>query len=334
LFTLETIKTIMANITRILAVSLIVLAVLLGIFAWSLSRRPAAPVPQIVQGQASFPVVVAARDLPVGKSIDADALTLRMAPSRGAGEFADATGLVGRVPLVAITANTPLSEANLTTGLADAIAPGERAIAVRVDEGNAVGNRVRPGNFVDVFFMLKRDMSAGPGTDAEVGATQARLLLSRVRVLSFGDATLPGTSDATDATDAPANAANTPRSAGARTAVLAVRTADIDALTLAEGAGRLVLALRNPADTDTAEPLAMAPLLASIRMSNDGASRAAAGLSLEALAGAQAARPARPSAMPPLPAMPSLPAARAPRVQAVSNDLELIRGARREKVAY
>jgi len=331
LFTLETIKTIMANITRILAVSLIVLAVLLGIFAWSLSRRPAAPVPQIVQGQASFPVVVAARDLPAGKSIDADALTLRMAPSRGAGEFADATGLVGRVPLVAITANTPLSEANLTTGLADAIAPGERAIAVRVDEGNAVGNRVRPGNFIDVFFMLKRDMSAGPGTDAEVGATQARLLLSRVRVLSFGDATLPGTSDAADA---PANAANTPRSAGARTAVLAVRTADIDALTLAEGAGRLVLALRNPADTDTAEPLAMAPLLASIRMSNDGASRAAAGLSLEALAGAQAARPARPSAMPPLPAMPSLPAARAPRVQAVSNDLELIRGARREKVAY
>ena len=125
------------------------------------------------------------------------------------------------MPLVAIAANTPLAEANLTTGLADAVAPGERAIAVRVDEGNAVGNRVRPGNFVDVFFMLKRDMSAGPGADAEVDATQARLLLSRVRVLSFGDATLPGTSDAADAA---ANAANAPRSAGARTAVLAVLT--------------------------------------------------------------------------------------------------------------
>jgi pilus assembly protein CpaB len=331
LFTLETTRTIMANITRILAVSLIVLAVLLGIFAWSLSRRPPVPVPQIVQGQASFPVVVATRDLPAGKPIAADALTLRMAPSRGTGEFDDATGLVGRVPLVAINANMPLSEANLTTGLADAIAPGERAIAVRVDEGNAVGNRVRPGNFVDVFFMLKRDMSVGLGTNAEVDATQARLLLSRVRVLSFGDATLPGTSDATDAAPNPANA---PRSAGARTAVLAVRTADIDALTLAEGAGRLVLALRNPADTDTAEPLAMAPLLASIRSSNEGASRAAAGLSLEALAGAHGERSARPSAIPPLPVVPSVLAARAPRVQAVSNDLELIRGAHREKVAY
>ena len=322
----------MANITRILAVFLIVLAVLLGIFAWSISRRPPAPVPQIVQGQPSFPVVVATRDLHAGKPIDADALTLRMAPSRGAGEFAYATALVGRVPLVAIATNTPLAEANLTTGLADAVAPGERAIAVRVDEGNAVGNRVRPGNFVDVFFMLKRDMSAGPGADAEVDATQARLLLSRVRVLSFGDATLPGTSDAADAA---ANGANAPRSTGARTAVLAVHTADIDALTLAEGAGRLVLALRNPADTDTAEPLAIAPLLASLRTPNNDVNRAAAGLSLEALAGSHSARASRTTpALPPLPAMPITPAVRAPRVQAASNDLELIRGARREKVAY
>jgi pilus assembly protein CpaB len=179
--------------------------------------------------------------------------------------------------------------------------------------------------------MLKRDMSAGPGTDAEVDATQARLLLSRVRVLSFGDATLPGTSDAGDAA---ANAANAPRGAGARTAVLAVRTADIDALTLAEGVGRLVLALRNPADSDTAGQLAMAPLLTSVRMPNDGAGRAAAGLSLETLAGAHGVRTSRTQAMPSLPPLPSTPAVRAPRVQAASNDLELIRGTRREQLAY
>lgn len=318
----------MANITRILAVFLIALAVLLGIFAWSISRRPPPPAPPLVQGQASFPVVVATHDLPAGKPLEADALTLRMAPSRAIDEFADATRLIGRVPLTAIAANTPLADANLATGLADVIAPGERAIAVRVDEGNAVGNRVRPGNFVDVFFMLKRDMSAGPGTNAEVDATQARLLLSRVRVLSFGDATLPGTSDAGDAAANAANAANAPRGAGVRTAVLAVRTADIDALTLAEGAGRLVLALRNPADREQTEPLVMAPLLTSIRMPNDGAASAAAGLSLEALAGTHGAR------TPSVPPLPRTPVARATRVQAASNDLEMIRGARREKVAY
>ena len=320
----------MANITRILAGSLIALAVLLGIFAWSLSRRAPAPIAPVVQGQASFPVVVASRDLPAGKPIEADALTLRMAPSRGASEFGDAAPLVGRVPLTAIAANTTLTEASLTTGLADAVAPGERAVAVRIDEGNAVGNRVRPGNFVDVFFMLKRDMSAGPGAEAEVAVTQARLLLSRVRVLSFGDATLPGTSDSADAASNATRASSA--GGGARTAVLAVRTADIDALTLAEGAGRLVLALRNPADNDVTEPAAMAPLLASLRITNDGKGRAAAGLSLQALAGGTGAQP--PKQMPSSPPVPVTAAFKAPRVQAASNDLELIRGSHREKIAY
>lgn len=319
----------MANITRILAGCLIALAVLLGIFAWSLSRRAPAPVAPVVQGQASFPVVVASRDLPSGKPIEADALTLRMAPSRGASEFGDAAPVIGRVPLTAITANTTLTEASLSTGLADAIAPGERAVAVRIDEGNAVGNRVRPGNFVDVFFMLKRDMSAGPGTEAEVPATQARLLLSRVRVLSFGDATLPGTSDSGG--DGASNATRAPSAGGgSRTAVLAVRTADIDALTLAEGAGRLVIALRNPADRDVTEPVAMAPLLASLRITNENKGRAAAGLSLQTLAGGVGAQPVK-QLPPPLPAMPAF---KAPRVQAASNDLEVIRGSHREKLTY
>jgi pilus assembly protein CpaB len=320
----------MANITRILAGCLIALALLLGIFAWSLSRHTPVPIAPVMQGQASFPVVVTSRDLPAGKPIEADALTLRMASVRGASEFGDAAPLIGRVPLTAIAANTTLTEASLSTGLADAIAPGERAVAVRIDEGNAVGNRVRPGNFVDVFFMLKRDMGAGPGTEAEIATTQARLLLSKVRVLSFGDATLPGTSDSAD------TASNAARASGAgaapRTAVLAVRTADIDALTLAEGAGRLVLALRNPADTDVTEPVAMAPLLASLRISNESKGRAASGLSLQTLAGGTGAQPVK--QMTSLPPLPTMPAFRAPRVQAASNDLEVIRGSRREKLTY
>ncbi|WP_438393265.1 Flp pilus assembly protein CpaB [Caballeronia sp. DA-9] len=321
----------MANITRILAGCLLGLAVLLGIFAWSLSRRAPAPVPAVTQGQAGFPVVIAARDLPAGKPIDADALSLRMAALRGAGEFGDAAALIGRVPLIPIAAHTALAEANLSTGLADTIAPGERAVAVRVDEGNAVGNRVRPGNFVDVFFMLKRDMGGGPGAQAEVSATQARLLLSRVRVLSFGDATLPGTADSSDAAANATRGANT--GAGPRTAVLAVRTADIDALTLAEGAGRLVLALRNPADNDITEPLAMVPQLESIRIANETRESGAAGLSLQMLAGAAGTQPGRQQPIAPRSLLnPSV--SRVPKVQAASNDLEVIRGSRREKLTY
>ncbi len=325
-----------ARFTRIAAFALIGLAVLLGLFAMSLSRRGPVPVAPVAKGAPSFVVVVAARDLPAGKPIDAGALALRMAPSRGPEEFGDASALVGRVPLEPVAANTPLTQAALATGLADAISPGERAVAVRVDESNAVGNHVRPGNFVDVFFMLKRDGQGGPGTESEVENTEARLLLSRVKVLSFGDAALPGASDAADAATSTRNG-STPRALMGETAVLAIRTADVDALTLAEGAGRIVLALRNPADHEVAQPLGIAPLLASIRSTDEDATRAAAGMSLQALAGGRNGSARTPAAMsmvslPPLPANSKEP--RSKRVRVVSDQMEVIRGAHSEKVAY
>jgi pilus assembly protein CpaB len=196
-----------------------------------------------------------------------------------------------------------------------------------VDEVNAVGDRVKPGNFVDVFFMLKRDGAAG---GAEIDTTQARLLLSRVRVLSFGDATLAGAADPADGS----NAGGTQGARGpARTAVLAVATGDVNALTLAQSAGQLTLALRNPADRDVAEPLGMEPLLASLKAhaDADASARAAAGVSLAALAGTHALKGA---------ATPLAPAAKPAPLQArvaarvVSNEMEVIRAGHSEKVAY
>src|ERR1700709_1154717 len=120
----------MANVTRIFAILLIALAVLLGAYAWMLANRPTPPARQVVQGPASFQMVVAAHDLPAGKAIDADALTVQMSPTRPVGVYGEPAMLVGRVPLTSVAANAPLLDANLATGLADAIAPGERAVAV------------------------------------------------------------------------------------------------------------------------------------------------------------------------------------------------------------
>ena len=61
--------------------------------------------------------------------------------------------------------------------------------------------------------------------------------MSKVRVLAFGNATASGDS------------AGDPNGM-VRTAVLAVPVADVDRLTLAESAGRLVFALRNPKDAE------------------------------------------------------------------------------------
>jgi pilus assembly protein CpaB len=312
----------MANLTRILAGVLIALALLLGIFAWTLSRRPAHP-PAVLTAQATFPVVVAARVLPAGKPITVDALRVQSLPINPNGAFGDPSTLAGRVPTSDIGPDSPVLEAQLSSGIAERIDPGQRAVAVRVDESNAVGNRLRPGNFVDVFFTLKRDGNGGNGTVAEIDRSQARLLMSKVRVLAFGNAT-PGADNPGDANGM------------VRTAVLAVPVADIDKLTLAETSGRLVFALRNPKDDEVIDPNAFAPPAGVVKISANApagdatqdSTRAAAGVALDELSGAGGNVPARPPQAAPRIARPLTRVAAAP-----VDNIEVIRGGRAETVA-
>ncbi|WP_144143095.1 Flp pilus assembly protein CpaB [Paraburkholderia sp. BCC1884] len=317
----------MPNLTKILAGVLIALAVLLGLFAWTLSRRPV-PVAPVVATPASFPVVVATRPLPAGKAISVDALRVQSLPINPNGAFTDPTQLVGRVPNAEIGADSPVLEAQLSSGLAERIEPGERALAVRVDEGNAVANRLRPGNFVDVFFTLKRDGAVGAG--AEVDRTQARLLMSKVRVLAFGNATAAG------------DTAGDPNGL-VRTAVLAVPVADVDRLTLAETAGRLIFALRNPKDTEVVDENALPAYPAVLKTAaHAGATqplqdstRAAAGVALDALSGANGSAGPM-TRLPPLPPHLPLPPTRVAgnTTSTKSSGIEVIRGGRTETVAW
>jgi pilus assembly protein CpaB len=328
----------MANVTRTLAILFFTLAVALGVFAFTLARSPdarpdRAPAPGESQALDAnrhlVPVVIAARDLRAGQLLDASALTVRMQAETAPGAFNDINALTGRVTRAAVAQGAPLSEDALSTGLADVVAPGERAVAVQIDETNAVGNYVRPGNFVDVFFTLKRE-NGGTSNEAEIASTQARLLLSKVRVLSVGSTAVGGAdtnanANAGGATNANANP-NIPvnRTVPGRTAVLAIRTADVDALTLAENAGRIVLALRNPDDDEAAPSHAFTPLVQTGADKN-GATLAAAGVSLSALAAAHVARERAPvRAASPVPVQRA-----APR----SDDIEVIRGGRVERTA-
>lgn len=307
------------NLTKIIAGLLIAVAVLLGIYAWMLGRgtQNAAPVQQTVTA-SPVPVVIAARVLPAGQPITADALKIRQTAPVPTGAFADPSVLVGRVPAADIPASAPVVAGALVSGLAENVQPGERAVAVRVDETNAVGNRLRPGNFVDVFLNLKRE---GGGTmfDGEVSQTQARLLLSKVRVLSFGDATPDRDSGNT------ANG-NTGQPTGARIAVLAVPTAQVDALTLGEASGRLTFALRNPRDDE----LAIQTVAVRTDKKLSPSALAAAGVSLQQLSGT----PRNPV---PNVNVPPLPSRLPPAVRSVGGGgggIEVIRGGRSETVAY
>lgn len=305
------------NLTKIIAGLLIAIAVLLGLYAWMLGRSSPTPAP-VSPTFATNPVqvVVATRSLPAGQPITADALKLQPIAPAPTGAFGDPAMLVGRVPAKEIAAASPIVAGALVSGLAEDVQPGERAIAVRVDETNAVGNRLRPGNFVDVFLNLKRE-GGGTMIDGEVSQTQARLLLSKVRVLSFGDAT-PGRDSGSNTNS------NNGQPSNARIAVLAVPTAQVDALTLGEASGRLTFALRNPRDDE------LATQTVAMRTDNklSPSALAAAGVSLTQLSGTPRA-PVASVSVPPLPSR--LPPAVRP---SEGGGIEVIRGGRSETVAY
>ncbi|VWB20174.1 SAF domain-containing protein [Burkholderia lata] len=305
------------NVTKIIAGLLIAIAVLLGIYAWVLGRSASRPAPvQQVTTATAVPVVIATRTLPGGQPIPADALKVQSTSPVPVGAFSDPVPLVGRVPVREIPASAPVVADALVSGLAEDVQPGERAVAVRVDETNAVGNRLRPGNFVDVFLNLKRE-GGGTMLDGEVSQTQARLLLSKVRVLSFGDAT--------SERDSGNNNGGNGQPSGVRIAVLAVPTAQVDALTLGEASGRLTFALRNPRDDE------LAIQTVAVRTDNklSPSALAAAGVSLQQLSGT----PRTPVANVNVPPLPSrmLPMVRS---NGGGGNIEVIRGGRSETVAY
>ncbi|WP_322046900.1 Flp pilus assembly protein CpaB [Paraburkholderia sp. J67] len=311
----------MANLTKIAAGLLIAAALMLGLFAVMLARRAPEPQPiaqPVTTTQALTPVVVATRTLQAGQPIPADALRVQPLPIHPIGSVSDSALVAGRVPLADIAADTPVLDQQLSSSLAASLAAGERAVAVRVDETNAVGNQLRAGNYVDVFFTLRRD---GSGVGGEVGRTQARLLIAKARVLVFGaqpdDASAGGQRTSNFGT----------QNAVPRTAVIAVPVTQVDQLSLAQSQGQLILALRNPTDDDQVDPAAFGPqpgvLKVVSKATPDGATRAAAGIALDQLAGGSAPKPV-------------VVTQAAPRQAGAParGGLEVIRGGRAETVAW
>jgi len=324
----------MANkLTRIVAGLLIVVAIVLGLFALIVGRRPA---PRRVDATppvaaARVAIVVASTPLAPGQPISADQLKVARVAAMPAGAFTSPMSAVGRVPAWPIPVNAPVVEGALTSGLADQLEPGERALAIKVDDISAVGNRIRPGNYVDVFVDLHRDdavngiaqpSGAGARTNADIPVSQARLLLSRIRVLQFGDATPDR--------DAGAGTSANVEPQRIRTAILAVPTADVDTLTVAQTNGKLRLALRSPRDEDVASAPVAVP--AGSAAFADPSARAAAGVALSVLSDNLAGGQRRSAAARPSPLRP--PARERVAQAAPRGSLEVIRGGRPETVTY
>ncbi len=275
----------MQKVTRIVAVVLVLLALVLAIAAITVGRKAGSTGNAATKQDApAQPVVVAVRDLEPGVAISSDALEVVQQPRHPTGGYSRVDQVAGRVPAQKIAAGSAITSSVIARGLGLQLNPGERAIAVPVDELAGAGNRIEPGDYVDVFLNLQ-DKNNGMSNDQQVG--QTRLLLSRLRVLSYGaddldrraaaqDAqqtqpqpgadTPPATQGATTGSSIPLSRRNASGSdagnnngngsntqAVAKSAVLAVPVQEADALLLGAQNGKLMLALRHPGDSGIAD---------------------------------------------------------------------------------
>lgn len=336
----------MINLSKIIAVVLVLIAIALGVYAWMLGRKPAVAVPTASASSSAtpktetFPVVFTTKAVQAGQPIPADALRVQQLPVNPPSAIRDIQAATGRIPVFDMAADTPLLENQLSSGLAIRLQEGERAVAIKADEVMGVGNKIRPGDFVDVFFMLKSD-------NKEIEQGQGRLLLARKRVLAFGNASVDGMPSAEGQA-----AQGQQRAEAARTAVLAVPVEDINRLAISDQMGRLLLALRNPSDTAVPDPALFPELPSAIvptRTTKAGATktaptalaelapvdRASAGLTVMDLAtgGEKSNRTTPQPAAAPVRAMQVRQPGKASPPRS-GNEVEVIKGDKREMLSY
>jgi pilus assembly protein CpaB len=181
--------------------------------------------------QAGIPVVVAARNLPIGTMLTSADLTVVNWPARSplAGGFASPEELANRGLIADMVANEPvinakLAPANSGAGLPPTIPEGMRAISVQVNEVVGVAGFVTPGNHVDVVATISRQDNS-----------MSRVVVSNVKVLAAG-------------TKLDQQRAQTGEPIQTTVVTLLVTPADGERIALASVEGRLHLTLRNPLD--------------------------------------------------------------------------------------
>ena len=319
----------MSSISKIVAIVLVVLALILGVFAFRLARQPApAPVPAAESNQAQqtapqADVVVAARAIAAGRPIAGQDLKTERWQVAPAQAHKDAAPLIGKHVRRDVAAGEPLLESALMRGIATYLAPGERAVTIPIDEVAGAAGRIRPGDMVDVFFSLQRGN--------EVVGTQSRLLQSRVKVLAYGDDSVDGPPPGTSEEKEAGNRGRT--NAPPRQAILAVPVEQVNELLLATRSGALQLALRAPQDEaapDTTLFATREPVLpgrtgltaAQRETLGDSINKAYAGDSLPALSGTAPA---------PTPVRTASPASGG---GGPARTIEVVRGGERETVRY
>jgi pilus assembly protein CpaB len=186
---------------------------------------------------ATAHAVVAAASLPMGTLLTRENVKLAAWPAQTplTGGFDSVDAVVNRGLIAAVSENEPLTENKLApvgagAGLSPSIPEGMRAMSVRVNEVIGVAGFVVPGTRVDVLVTVRQQ-----------DASRTQVVLDNVQVLSAGTRYDQE------------NARQEGKPIPSTVVTLLVSPEDAERVTLAQSEGQIMLALRNPLDTEPTE---------------------------------------------------------------------------------
>lgn len=267
---------------RVLAILMAIAAIVTAYIGYRISHTK--PVDSVKIVVPSYSQVTARNDIAPGHALTAEDLEVLTTPQQDQQAFSQPTDLIGKIPSTAISKGAIVKRSHfpVPSPLGQALAPHERAVAIKVNEVIGVGGFIQPGDHVDVLLYLRNDRETG-----EISSSQ--VVLSNVKVLAYGTLINEGEEKPNEATTssevnklgADNSKPGIKNAKDSRSAILAVADKDIAKLMLADSSGILRLALRGEALPEADTPPSSNQF---IRLSD-----------LSQLSGASPSKPAQPA---------------------------------------
>jgi len=227
-----------SRLLQLLAVALVVAAAIAGYMGYqttSAAQQALEDAQRAAAGSANSngqaAVVVLSRPVAKFATLTAADLALDYLKVSPPGTFQSIEQVVGSTMQVALPVGTILNPEHFSPGgkVARLLRPGERAVAIAVNDVVGGGGFVQPGDLVDILLFLEKQ---------DGRRDSAQVILKAVRVLSFGEELInvsPANNDE--------KAKEEQRERSAKTAVLAIAQTDVTRLMLASTLGELRLAI-------------------------------------------------------------------------------------------
>jgi pilus assembly protein CpaB len=217
--------------------------------------------PQASVAPTKLPTVLAAQDIPLGAVVTKEMLTVAdrdIDGQRKPTAFQNPELVIGQTARRAIANGSQLEAADFQTGTGIqqlTVPPGQRAIAVQVDQLSGVGTVIRAGDYVDMVVGITGDkfpvVELNPDDDtitvvSGLNTTSVKLLIEGMQVIGT---LLPAPTAAADP-NAPAasGAPETTLTGGQEIVILAVSAQQAEIIKFAQLDGSITLALRSPKD--------------------------------------------------------------------------------------